>query len=116
MRKKLLLIACLVLAVALVIPLINLFGKPSGTALGSRKISDPDLAHVTRVFEGKCSHCHVPGTPAPFYANLPGASALIARDVNLGLNGMDLVEELFPGEGFRVSEPALAKIEREIIQ
>ena len=102
----------LVLA-ALSVPLINLLvGKPTGTSLTAKKASDPALARLTVVFEAKCAHCHVPGTPSPFYAGLPGVSALIRRDITDGLQAIDLVEELLTGKDAMVSEPALAKIER----
>ncbi len=115
MRKKLLLLLCVVVAIALAVPLINLVaGKPSGTALAAKKASDPTLARVAQVLEAKCAHCHVPGTPAPFYASFPVASGMIAKDITGGLRGMDLVAELFPDGGAKVSEPALAKIEREV--
>jgi cytochrome c peroxidase len=115
MRKRLLIVVCIIVAAGLAVPLINLLaGKPTGTALAARKASDPELAKVTAVLEAKCAHCHVPGTPAPFYANVPGASGLIAQDINRGLRSMDLVAELFPGDAAKVSKPALAKIEREV--
>ena len=115
MRKKLLIVVCILVAAGLAVPLINLVaGKPTGTALTAKKSADPELARVTAVFEAKCAHCHVPGTPAPFYAGFPGASALIGRDITRGLRAMDLVAELFPGEGAQVSEAILAKIEREV--
>ncbi|HEY5910336.1 MAG TPA: cytochrome c peroxidase [Verrucomicrobiae bacterium] len=115
MRKKLLIVAVVIVAAVLAVPLMNLMiGKPSGTALAAKKASDPALARVVAVFEAKCAHCHVPETPAPFYAKVPGASALIAADIAGGLRAMDLVAELFPGENLKVSEPALAKIEREV--
>jgi len=115
MRKKLVIVVCILVVAGLAVPLINLVaGKPTGTALAAKKASDPELVRVTAVFEAKCAHCHVPGTPSPFYAKWPGASGLIARDITRGLRNMDLVAELFPGEGAEVSEPALAKIEREV--
>lgn len=115
MSKKLLIVVCVVLAMALAVPLINLVaGKPSGTSLAAKKASDPALARVAGVLEAKCAHCHVPGTPAPFYASFPGASSMITKDITRGLRSMDLVAELFPGEGAKVSEAALAKIEREV--
>ncbi len=115
MRKKLLVLACVIVVAALAVPVINLVqGKPAGTALSAKSASDPAMAKVALVLEGKCAHCHVSGTPAPFYASFPGASALIKRDVAYGLIRMDLVAELFPGNGMKPSEPALAKIEREI--
>ena len=116
MKKKLLIIlSVVVVAAGLAVPLTNLVaGKPSGTALASKKASDPALAQVAAVLEGKCAHCHVPGTPVPYYAKLPVVSALIAGDIAQGLRSMDLVAELFPGADAKVSEPALAKIEREV--
>jgi cytochrome c peroxidase len=115
MRKKLLIVVCILVVAGLAVPLINMIaGKPSGTALTTKKEADPELARVTAVFEAKCAHCHVSGTPSPFYAGLPGVSGLITRDIAKGLQNMDLVAELFPGEPAEVSEPALAKIEREI--
>jgi len=115
MKKKLLIVLCVVVVAGLAVPLINLVaGKPSGTALAAQTASEPALAQVTAVFEPKCAHCHVPGTPAPYYAKLPLASGLIAADVTEGLRRMDLVAELFPDAAAKVSEPTLAKIEREI--
>jgi cytochrome c peroxidase len=115
MRKWLLIVLGVVVVAGLAVPLINLVaGKPSGTALAAKKASDPVLARVVEVFEAKCAHCHVPGTPVPFYANFPVASGIIAGDINRGLREMDLVTELFPVDGAKVSEPALAKIEREV--
>jgi len=115
MKKKLLIVVCILVAAGLAVPLINLVaGKPSGTALTAKKPADPDLARVTAVFEAKCAHCHVPGTPRPFYASLPVTSGLIGRDISRGLRAMNLVAELLPGEGAQISEPILAKIEREV--
>ncbi len=115
MKTRLLVVLFVVVLAAVAVPLINLVaGKPSGTALTSQKTSDPVLAQVTAVFEPKCAHCHVPGTSVPYYAKLPVASSLIAADVAEGLRRMDMVAELFPGPDAMVSEPALAKIEREI--
>src|SRR5512137_2789925 len=109
MRKTLLIVLGVAVVLGLAVPLVNLVnGKPSGTALAAKKASDPGLARVAEVFEAKCAHCHVPGTPAPFYAHLPVASDLIAGDVKRGLRAMDLATELFPGDGAKVSEPALA--------
>lgn len=115
MKKKIIIALCVVVVVALAVPVINLVaGKPRGTALGTRKPTDPALAQLTPVFEAKCAHCHVPGTPAPYYAKWPLASRLLAADVALGLRRIDLLAELFPAQDARISEPALAKIEREI--
>lgn len=115
MRKRLLVLVCILVAAALAVPVINLIsGKPTGTPLASKNASDPELARAAAIFEAKCAHCHVPGTPSPFYAAIPPASTVIARDIAEGQRNMDLVAELFPGEGAKVSEPALAKIEREI--
>lgn len=117
MKKKTIIIACIVLAALLAVPLLNLFiGKPKGTPLSATKPADPHLARVAAIFEEKCAHCHVPGTDAPFYAKLPVASTVIARDVANGLRMIDLVSELFPAEGAGISEPALAKIESEIVK
>ena len=115
MKNKLVMVAGVLIAAGLAVPLINLVaGKPSGTPLTAQKASDPALTRVTAVFEAKCAHCHVAGTPAPFYAGLPGVKDLITRDVTAGLRNLDLVAALFPGGNAQVSEPALAKIEREI--
>src|SRR5512139_1042360 len=98
MKKKLLIVVCVVVVAGLSIPLINLVaGKPSGTALGAKKPSDAALAKMMPVLEAKCAHCHVPGTPVPYYAKLPMLSGLIARDIAEGLRRMDLAAELFPG-------------------
>lgn len=115
MRKKTIWIALGCLVVVVLIPLLNLLvGKPRGTALTAMAASDPAMVRVAGLMESSCAHCHVAGTPSPFYASLPLASGMIAADVAKGLRGMDLTAELFPGNGARVSEPALAKIEREL--
>lgn len=115
MRKRLLILVCILVVAALAVPIINMIaGKPSGTALVTQLAEDPEMARLAELFEAKCAHCHVPGTPSPFYAKLPVASTVIAKDIDGGLRNMDLVAELRPGENARVSEPALAKIEREV--
>jgi cytochrome c peroxidase len=117
MRKKLLIVLSVVVAGALALPIINLIaGKPTGTALTAKKASNSDLAQVAGLFEAKCAHCHVAGTPPPFYAKLPVASGLIGRDIAGGMRALDLVAEFFPDGEAKVSEPVLAKIEREIAE
>lgn len=115
MRKRLLIGVCILVAAGLAVPVTNLVaGKPTGTPLVVKKASDPALGSVAALFEANCAHCHVAGTPPPFYASLPGASELIARDMTRGLQNMDLVEALHPGDAPLVAEPVLAKIEREV--
>ena len=97
MKKKLLIVCCVVVAAALSVPLFNLLvGKASRTALTTKQVSDPALAQVAKVFEVKCAHCHVPGTDAPFYAKLPVASTVIARDV---ANGLRMIVEDYVNRG-----------------
>jgi len=86
---------------------------PSGTVLGQSS-ADPALADVARLLEGRCAWCHVAGTPRPFYASLPVASALIDADVRAGLQALDLGRAFAPDARQAVPEPVLAKIERAV--
>lgn len=115
MSKKLGLAVGVVLIAVLALPITNLLvGQPTKTALTAKKAANPSLQQVAAILENKCAHCHVPNTPAPFYAAIPGFSGVIASDVAEALASIDLAAELFPGENAKIAEPVLAKIEREI--
>lgn len=109
MNKKLVL-ALGAAALLLMLPLSNLRRHPSHTALTREPHSDLETAKAASLLEAKCAWCHVPGTPPPFYAKLPVASALIGRDIRAGLDALDIKQELFPA-GAPPSEVALAKLE-----
>jgi cytochrome c peroxidase len=115
MKKTLLIVVAVLVGVGLLMPLSNLLvAAPAGTALGKGTSDDRQLLAAAAVLERKCAYCHVSGTPRPFYAKLPLASSMIEGDVKAGLRAMDLAAELFPADGGPASEPALAKIEREL--
>jgi len=105
MRKKLVIVVCILVVAGLAVPLINLVaGKPTGTALAAKKASDPELVRVTAVFEAKCAHCHVPAPPPRSMQSGRGVGLDRPR-YHRGLRNMDLVAELFPGEGRRSPNP-----------
>ncbi len=95
----------------LAVPVINLIqGGPSKTKLTQSPPADPQAQKVAAVLEAKCGHCHVPDASKPFYAGMPVAGSMVAKDVAQGLSWMDLTGALFPA-GKAASEPTLAKLE-----
>jgi cytochrome c peroxidase len=113
---KLSVIVAVIVVAGLALPVSNMvIGGPSATALTRTKTDDAQLVRVTGVLEKRCAYCHVAGTGRPFYAALPVASSLIERDVQDGLGAANFEAELFPQEGVLVSEPFLARMEREIV-
>ena len=112
-KKALLGVGVVVLGLAL--PVSNLVtGSPEGTALTKVQAEDARTAKVAHVLEESCASCHVPGVKPPFYAGLPLAKTIIARDVKEGLRAFDLASGFAPSTARPVPEPVLAKIEREV--
>jgi cytochrome c peroxidase len=113
---KLAMIVAFIIVAGLALPVSNLVvGGPSRTALTQTKTGDAQVVRVSGVLEKKCAYCHVPGTERPFYATLPVASSIIEADVQGGLRDANFGSELFPKDGEPVSEPFLARLEREIV-
>ncbi|HOU52662.1 MAG TPA: cytochrome c peroxidase [Myxococcota bacterium] len=114
--KKSLAVLVGMLALALLLPAINLFrGQPKGTVLTTRAHGDARVQRMAQVLEGPCADCHLEGVPRPFYAALPVASSLVERDKRVGLEWYDLAEALGPADG-EPSEVGLAKLERVLEQ
>lgn len=108
-------ILAVVLLLALAVPVANLvIGGPRDTALTKPGPTEPSTARVAAILESRCASCHVDGLEVPFYARVPGASALIRTDVERGLASLNLVAALVPDAKAAQSEVALAKIERQI--
>lgn len=113
MKKIGIVLAVLALA-ALAIPVANLAaGGPRDTSLTKDAPEDPALRKVAAILEGPCADCHVEGVKAPWYAALPVASGLIAKDRAVGMDWLDLHEAL-AGDGKDPSEPGLAKVEQSL--
>jgi cytochrome c peroxidase len=110
MKRWVVLVAA-VLLLLLAVPVLNLFaGKPS-VDLAEAASVDPSCSEAASILAEKCGHCHVDGTTLPFYARLPGARALMRKDIEEALDRLDLVEGLNAGPDGPVSEVMLAKTE-----
>ena len=112
---KKLLLGALVLggAVALSLPVANLvLDRPTPQIQQQLSaIQNPEFRNVSTILSTKCAHCHISGTPVPFYANFPIANQLIKKDIQDGLARLDFIDKLHgTGEGF--SEIELARMER----
>lgn len=113
--KKAAIIVGTLLALALMVPLSNLFlGAQMGTPLTVRGPADPLFAKVAAVLEGQCLDCHSMETRFPFYASLPIIGDLIRADVEAGREAMDMLDDLLPPTGTPVSEVALARMEQVV--
>lgn len=110
--KKLLVLLVLILIAVLALPLANLVIKPKvSPALTTRQTDEPGYAQAAAIIQSKCLVCHMEGEEMPFYAKLPGAKDKIQKDVENGTAYINLAEALNPGDGEKVSEPALAMLE-----
>ena len=52
------------------------------------------FASVSGIVQDKCMACHSRGYDLPFYAKVPGISAIIEKDYRDGIRAMDLNQEL----------------------
>lgn len=112
MKKILVAIVVLVLLL-LVLPVSNLVVGLPETALASVSTEDPHLSAAVDVLAAKCGSCHTPSPALPWYASLPVANDLMARDVRDGVVAMDFLAALTPGDG-PVDEVVLAKTEHVV--
>jgi cytochrome c peroxidase len=114
-KKVIVIVVALCVLGGLAFPVANLVaGLPKGTALTKDAKWDGAHAAVGRILEAKCGHCHVPGTPRPFYAALPVAGGLIEADVTQGLRQFDLADEIVRTPPGPPSQAAVAKISHEV--
>jgi len=97
---------------AVAVPVINLsIGAPTGTVITKGAAGRADMQAVAELLERSCGNCHTEGTKLPWYASMPGASAMIEKDVETGRRYFDLGAGLYPSQGGPTTEPTLAKIE-----
>lgn len=115
MAKKVAIIAGVLLALVLAIPLSNFFVTPPiGTALTVRGPADPLFSKVAAILEVQCLNCHSSESSLPFYASLPIVGGIIEADIEAGRRAMDMLDALLPPEGTPVSEVVLARMEQVI--
>lgn len=92
----------------LFIPLMNLIFPTSQPSLDG--ISDASFKTVATVMATKCADCHMSNRALPFYANMPVAKKLVAKDIANGIARFNLDGKLSAdGKGF--SELDLARLE-----
>jgi cytochrome c peroxidase len=116
MKKWLIGVVLLWLVVVLSFPISNLVVKPTvPTTLSSAKPDDSLFTSSARALEKKCSYCHSPGAPLPFYADFPIAESMIEEDVNGGLAYFEFVTMLLPADRGPTPEVSLAKLEHTIV-
>jgi cytochrome c peroxidase len=110
-RKHLLLTIPLVLILlALLMPLSNLVFKPKRPAIPLQKLEDPLFVKAAPVLQNNCVDCHSARTAKPWYFSLPIAKTMISRDVDDGVDALDITEALFADKVF-FSQVQLAQIE-----
>ncbi|RMF48340.1 MAG: cytochrome B6, partial [Anaerolineae bacterium] len=115
MVKKWGVLLVFLIAVLLALPVINLLlGLPSHTPLTASVPADKEVARAFEVIEKNCGHCHIAGTPAPFYAEWPVARNPVRQDVEQALARVDFAQALVTAPGAAPSEPVLAKIEHQV--
>ena len=73
------------------------------------------FASVSGIVQDKCMACHSRGYDLPFYAKVPGISAIIEKDYRDGIRAMDLNQELVQRKDRPVGETVLAKMEWVIL-
>ena len=113
--KKILNVGVIVLLLAFALPVSNFFiGAPSGTALTEGAKGNPEFEGVAAILERSCLNCHSTDTVMPFYAKLPVAKGLVARDMSEGLSYLDMAAEFMPPGGGPATEVSIAKTEYEV--
>lgn len=109
--KRLFKLLVLVVVIAVLFPLANLFVKPCNEgALSNLRPGDAAFEPVAELLEKKCVGCHLPDADLPFYAGWPVASGMMEGDIAEGLRFMDM-KKSFSSADRPVSETSLAKIE-----
>ena len=112
MRRKLLLAGAGALVLVFAFPILNLIFSPDNSKLLPAHGDEvPGWTSAAAVLGKKCVHCHAADAELPFYAKLPLAKGMIAKDVSAGRDAIDLPTELARAGAAPLSEAALAKIE-----
>jgi cytochrome c peroxidase len=109
--KKLLWIVVL-LGVGLAFPVSNLFITRKTDSALRANVKDARLEKVVAIFEQKCLDCHSDKAALPFYANLPVASSIIAKDIQRGTQALNAPQDCFGPTP--ANEAMLAKIQRVV--
>ncbi|MCX6911073.1 MAG: heme-binding domain-containing protein [Verrucomicrobia bacterium] len=109
--KKLLWVVVL-LAIALALPVSNLFITRKPDPALRTNVKDARLEKVVSIFEQKCLDCHSDKAVLPFYANLPVVSSMIAADIKRGTELLNVPQECFGPTP--ATEAVLAKIQRVV--
>ncbi len=100
MMNKLRLFLLLLLAVVLFFPISNLIGLQGENELISVvPKSSESFSRVSQILQNKCVDCHSPGMlRKPFYAELPIAKQLMAKDIEEAGERLILSKKLYSGE------------------
>ena len=109
MKKRLLIVALLLIVVAFVIYRISI-KAPSG-------VDYPESAKVAAIFiKGDCLSCHSANPNLPFYANLPVVGDMVKKDVEEGYRMFDMTAMMEALENGDMPNPAdVAKVEKVVI-
>ena len=111
-RKNIITAAIVVFAGGLALPLLNLaVGLPGDVVLGDPQGGSPEFRKASAALALKCANCHTAEGKIPFYANFPIARQVIAKDIELGTEYLDLASEFASAPAKAVREVPLAKLE-----
>jgi len=114
--KKRIIIATVLVILLLAMPVSNLIGRGTrNSSIASIESDDDTFALARDVLSSKCADCHAEDYELPLYALLPGARNIIERDIQAGLENMDLARSLQPENGGPVSEVVIAKLEQSCL-
>ena len=120
LKKKCLLatlIACVVVLLIVLLPLVNyVVGLPQSPALAAIATDDARFSNALEIMGAKCANCHTEDYILPFYASFPIAKPIIEKDIQMGIEFMDMPDVLTMADGQPVGEVTLAKIEYTIDQ
>jgi cytochrome c peroxidase len=113
MKKTILALVGILIAVVVGFPVINLItGLPKGIQLGTRAGASETYTAASQALSQKCGNCHSAQGELPFYAALPVASSLVKDDIRKGTEWFDLVATFAQAPTEPVCEATLAKIEK----
>jgi cytochrome c peroxidase len=111
-RKNIIAAVVVVFAGGLALPLLNLaVGLPGDVVLGDPRDGSPEFRKATAALALKCASCHTAQGKIPFYANFPIVKQVIAKDIQLGTEYLDLVSDFAAAPEKAVREVSLAKLE-----
>ncbi|MHC4464628.1 MAG: cytochrome c peroxidase [Planctomycetota bacterium] len=112
LKKKHILLAVPVVLIlfALFMPISNLVFTPERPAIPLHKMQDQYFVKAGPVLQHKCVDCHSARTAKPWYFSMPIAKAMISRDIDGGVEALDITEALFASK-VAFSQVQLAKIE-----